>query len=92
MTTVRRTVTIVAVVDVVVRLALCAATGALHGAVLVRIVVPTMRSEHVRRLSHGQMKTWTMRVHDDHARMLKEGEAYGKFQQSHLARQSDARS
>ena len=60
--------------------------------VLVRMVVPTMRSRHVRGLSYWQRQAGTMRVHDDHARMRKEGEAYGTFQQGHLAGQSDARS
>jgi len=80
MTAVRKTVTIVAVVDVVVSLSICAATGALHGAVLMRIVVPTLEPEHLIRLSHGQMRTLTTRVNDYHERILKEGQEYGKFQ------------
>ena len=80
MTAVRKTVTIVAAVDVVVSLSIGAATGALHGAVLVRLVMPTMAPEQVIRLSHWQIRTWTTRVHDYHERLLKEGQEYGKFQ------------
>jgi hypothetical protein len=47
---------------------------------LVKIVVPTLEPEHLLRLSHGQMRTWTTRVHDYHERLLKEGQEYGKFQ------------
>ena len=88
----RTTVTSLAVMPLVVRLALDAAPGALHGAGLVHMVVPTMRYRHVSCLAHWQRETGTMRVHDDHARMQKEGEAYGTFQQGHLIGQSDARS
>jgi hypothetical protein len=79
MIAVRKTVTIVAVVDGVVRLAISATMGAFHGTVPVKIVVPTPGSEHVGRLPHWQM-LGTTSVHDDHERVVKEGEAYGKFQ------------
>jgi hypothetical protein len=54
MIAVRKTVTIVAMVDGVVRLAISATMGAFHGTVPVKIVVPTPGSEHVGRLSHWQ--------------------------------------
>ena len=75
----RKTVTIVAVVDGVVRLAISATMGAFHGTDPVKIVVSTLGSEHLGRLSHWQM-LGTTSVHDDHESIVKEGEAYGKFQ------------
>jgi len=89
MTAVRKTGTIVAVVDVVVRRSMSATTGAFHGTVPVRIVVPTLGPEPVGRLSPWQRRGTTS-VHDEHENLLKEGEAYGKFQQGPLTRQSNA--
>jgi hypothetical protein len=85
MTAVRKTVTIV----VVVRRSMSATTGAIHGTVPVRIVVLPLGPEPVGRLSPWQRRETTS-VHDEHENLLKEGEAYGKFQQGPLTRQSDA--
>ena len=64
-TTVRTTVTSVAVVD---------------GVVLARVVVLTMGPEHAIRQSRWQMRTWTTCVQDARERLFQEGKAYGKFQ------------
>jgi len=92
MTAVRQTVTIVTVVDGVVRLVIGATTGTCHGTVPVRVVVPTRGPEPGERRSHGQRMQGTTRVQDDHEKLVQAGEASGTLQQGHLPRPSAARS
>jgi hypothetical protein len=90
MIAIRRTVWTVAVVDDVVRHALGMAMDMIHGEVPARIVVPTQVPDYSILLSCWQRRPGTTRAPNDQQRRRKEGETYGKFQQGHLTRQSDA--